>query len=427
MAFRTCAILSVGDEVVAGRIIDTNAPWLASVLHSHGVKCTGMASVSDDPQAIEQAMRQWISRVDVLITTGGLGPTDDDRTRVALCAVSGDDIERDEAAVQSLQTRLKRSRVPVGEHQLRQADRPVSMRSVPNDNGTAPGITGLIDGTAVWVLPGPPDELRPMVESHLMPAMQRNAQGPVPHEDIVAFGLAESAAAQIMGEHLLLHASIAGSIRVSMGLLHMRLEHPDETRLELEANRIRDELGPLALPKGTTTPADAVSQCARARGFTLATAESCTGGGIGAALTHRPGASDIFAGGVVAYANMTKVDVLGVPKALLEPNSPGAVSAEVAAAMAIGARRVVQADAAVSVTGIAGPDGGTTEKPVGTVWIGTVVGNDVRTRQLRLPGRRERVREWTVHAALQSLRWHVEGIDATMHWDVPTETVGDAS
>lgn len=419
--------MSIGDEVVAGRIVDTNAPWLASVLESHGISCTGMESVSDDPHAIEQAMRRWISRVDVLVTTGGLGPTDDDRTRVALCAVSGGDIERDDAAVNSLRTRLERSRVPVGEHQLRQADRPVSMRSVPNDNGTAPGITGLIDETAVWVLPGPPDELRPMVEAHLMPALQHIAQQRMPHEDIVAFGLTEAAAAQAMGEHLLHNASIAGSIRVSKGLVRMRLEHPDTTRLDFEAKRIRDEIGPLAIPKGMTTPAHAISECARARGLMLATAESCTGGGIGAALTDRAGASDVFAGGVVAYANAAKVDVLGVPAALLGPSGPGAVSADVAAAMAIGARHAVQADAAVSVTGIAGPDGGTKSRPVGTVWIGTAVGDDVRTRQVHLPGRRDRVRVWTVHAALQSLRWHVEGIDATMEWDVPAEALGDAS
>jgi len=416
MSVGRCAIVSIGDEVVAGRIVDTNAPWLAEVLASHGIVCSGMETVSDDPAVIEAALRRWVGRVDLLLTTGGLGPTDDDRTRTALQRVAHDDVERDAAAVASMRARLERSGVPIDEPQLRQADRPVSMRSVPNDNGTAPGIMGVIDGTEVWVLPGPPDELRPMVDAHLVPSLQHDAQRPVPHLDIVAFGLSEAAAAKAMGQHLSL--SGAGSIRVSKGLVKMRIEEEDPDRLSLEADMIRDALFPLSLPEGVTTPAEALMQCARSLGLTLAAAESCTGGAIGAALTDRKGASDVFKGSIVTYADGAKIDLLSVPAALLAPDGPGSVSAEVAAAMVTGARRMLHADAAVSVTGIAGPDGGTPAKPVGTVWIATAFGDDVRTRQVLLPGRRDRIRTWTVHAALQALRWHLEGIEARMQWDV---------
>jgi PncC family amidohydrolase len=266
-----------------------------------------------------------------------------------------------------------------------------------------------------------------MVRTHVLQAIESPSQRPAWNENIIAFGISESTAAQTMGESLLVDSELCGSIRVSNGLIHMRLEHLDREWAERKANCIREALGPYVLDRNATTPAEALIQQARACGLNIAAAESCTGGGIGAALTHKAGASDVFQGSIVTYANAAKVDLLGVPEPLLGDDGPGAVSGEVAAAMAIGASRALHADAAVSVTGIAGPGGGSDQKPVGTVWVGTVVQGDVRTRQLLLPGRRPRVRMWTVHAASQLLRWHIEGMHAPMQWDAKPPSSGESS
>ena len=417
-----CALLSIGDEVLQGRIVDTNAPWIARQLDDLGIATVHMETVSDARADIEAALLRCCALSDLVLATGGLGPTDDDRTREALFALVDEPIERDADALAALTMRLERAGVDVSEAQCRQADRPAPMRSVPNATGTAPGITGTLQGATLWLLPGPPDECKPMVNAHVLPELAHHTGADHQHL-VTAFGLAEAPVAALLGDRLREGHDPVTGIRVSDGLLHVHLRSADQGLLAREAALIRDRIGVCALPDGCPSPAEAVADLLLDRGWTVATAESCTAGLIGAALTHRPGSSAWYAGGLQTYADSAKLELLNVPQSLLA--NEGAVSAAVVEAMARGAAAALHTHTAVAVTGIAGPDGGiagpdggTPDKPVGTVWIGTSVEGDVRSRCVRLPGPRQRVRHWSVHAALQSLRWHVEGVNGAMRWDV---------
>jgi len=410
-----CALLSIGDEVLQGRIVDTNAPWIACQLDDLGIATVHMETVSDAQADIEAALLRCCALGDVVLATGGLGPTDDDRTREALFSLIDEPIERDAHALAALKSRLERVGVEANDAQCRQADRPASMRSVPNATGTAPGITGTLHGATLWLLPGPPDECKPMVGAHVLAELAHHTVADHQHL-ITAFGLAEAPVAALLGDRLCEGHDPVTGIRVSNGLLHVHLRSADQSLLAREAALVRDRVGVCVLPDGCSSPAQAVADLLLEREWKVSTAESCTAGLIGAALTEQPGSSAWFAGGLQTYANAAKHDLLDVPESLLI--SDGAVSASVVEAMARGAAAALHTQAAVAVSGIAGPNGGSDDKPVGTVWIGTSVEGDVRSRCVLLPGPRQRVRHWSVHAALQSLRWHLEGVNGAMRWDV---------
>ncbi len=410
-----CAVLSIGDELVQGRTQDTNAPWLIARLDTIGITVREVRIVGDGITDVMDAITSLRDDHDLIIITGGLGPTDDDRTRDALNALAGGDVERDAAAEAALVARLDRAGVDASEAQRRQADRPASWRSIANANGTAPGMDGMLKSVRVIALPGPPDECRPMIDAHVLGTLVDPALNVQHQHQISCFGLAEAPVAALLGDRLLEGADPATGIRVSRGVVHVHLRSADVELLAREAALIRDRLGACVLPEGCECPADALAASLQTHDMTVATAESCTGGLIGGALTDRAGSSAWYVGGVQAYANSVKQGLLDVPVPLIEE---GVVSADVVEAMARGACGATGADAAVSVSGIAGPDGGTADKPVGTVWIGTCVRGSVRSRCVRLPGPRSRVRAWTVHAALTALWWHLEGVDGAMRWDV---------
>jgi nicotinamide-nucleotide amidase len=421
--------LSIGDEVVQGRIVDTNAPWLAQQLIDAGrrsgvrVELVEMATVSDASEHIERALVRLSAGADLLIATGGLGPTLDDRTREALGRVVSGPTVRDVGALDALTLRLERSGLALTAAQARQADRPSDFVCIPNEHGTAPGLHGALHEAEVLLLPGPPDELRPMVRDHVLQALAvfQHPDGEVMHtQSWVAFGLAESVVATALGDRLCEGHDPHTSIRVSNGLLHVQQSSVDKALLLEDAVQVEAALGSCGLPAGCDSPAHAVHSLMAGRGMRLAVAESCTGGLIGGAITAIPGSSQVFAGGIIAYDAHTKINRLGVDAALLADDGPGAVSAAVVEAMAHGACEAFGADAAISVSGIAGPDGGTPDKPVGTVFIGTCVEGTVRHRRVLLPSDRRRVRTWAVHAALMALLWHLNGVDAAMQWDAAT-------
>ncbi len=409
------AILSIGDEVVQGRILDTNARGLAGVLEDAGMTCVHMETVGDGIDAIKAGIAHCAAMAPLVLTSGGLGPTDDDRTRDALCALAQQDVVRDAAALEALRERLARVKVEPTEAQCRQADRPEHMVSLPNSTGTAPGITGMLGDSRIFVLPGPPGELKPMVQAHVLPALAGSGNAMHQHQ-VSSFGLAEAPLAALLGQRLQEGHDPATGIRVSGGVIHVHLRSADAALLARDAAMVRDRIGRYALPNGCDTPADALTAALVERDWRIATAESCTGGAIGAALTDRAGSSAWYVGGLQTYTDEAKVTMLQVPEQTLR--TWGAVSGPVVEAMARGAAEATRAECAVAVSGIAGPDGGTPAKPVGTVWIGSCVQGDVRSRCVRLPGPRARVRAWTVHAALQHLRWQVEGIVSTLRWDV---------
>jgi len=387
---RTAAILSTGDELVLGQLQDTNARWLAQRLTDRGVRVVEIAAVGDELAELASAIVRLSAKADVLVMTGGLGPTDGDLTRAALCMVSGDAIVDDPAQAQALTEKLSTRGRSVNARQLRQTQRPARARCLPNDFGTAPGLYLTLnlpasDGSHscdVLALPGPPNELMPMWHAHAEPLL-RPSRVVLTRLGYV-LGMPEAECAARLGALTARDRTPLLGMTASGGILTLRHRYEGDDAaagavlLNADQAAVRELLGPNLFASASgggaegATPSDAVLAAAvleRLRGADqrLALAESCTGGLLGALLTGVPGSSAAMLGGVISYSNQLKQGLLGVPAELLAQH--GAVSVPVAAAMATGAARVCRADWALSITGVAGPGGGTDAKPAGTVVI----------------------------------------------------------
>lgn len=416
------SLLSIGDELLGGRITDTNAAFLSREVAACGGHVVEGATVADDRRAIGSALRRLAGVADMLITTGGLGPTSDDLTRWAAAdLLDGGTLIDDVEALADVRAWCATAGLPASEAREMVAKRPLSAAFLSNDQGTAPGLRFQLSQCEVWMLPGPPIEMQSMFSRHVAPAMRsRGAAVPAPIE-ILAAGLTEVQAADLLGPRLDRQRRPQLGLRVGRGLVRVTAQDPDgvcsSAALQEAASEVRAVLEPWSLPMECSSLPESVGAALRGAGAVCATAESCTGGGIGAALTEVPGSSQWYAGGWVTYSNEMKTTQLGVPANLLAQAGPGAVSAEVVEAMARGARNRSGADIAVSVSGIAGPDGGTTEKPVGTVWIGLSDEAGSESRRIRVPGDRERVRSGAIDAALQWMRWRVRAIDRPLPWE----------
>ncbi|MCH2144728.1 MAG: CinA family nicotinamide mononucleotide deamidase-related protein [Phycisphaerales bacterium] len=407
--------LSIGDELTTGATVDRHAAWLATRCAALGLRFEEHRTVDDDRHRITRALRELAARSDLLVATGGLGPTLDDVTREALADALGEELVIDEAALTRLEARYAaRGRVP-GERNRRQVLRPVGGRCLPNDNGTAPGLEAVLDDCRVVVLPGPPHEMHPMFETHVADTLDSKGDAEVP-VTINAYGLAESSAGDLLGELAARDASPLVGIRVSWSILAATIRG---SGIEPVARQVEERWRPFAYGRDEQTLQEVVGGMLGARGATIATAESCTGGLIGGRITEVAGSSGWYGGGVVTYSNECKERLLGVPSELLERR--GAVSEEVAVVMAMEAARRFGADYALSTTGIAGPGGGSEEKPVGTVWIGvcdTTAGHPrAWARRFRFPGDRTWVRDRTVKSALQMLRLHMLDASVPLIWE----------
>jgi nicotinamide-nucleotide amidase len=394
------AILLVGDELLGGVISDKNVATIARALGPRGVRFVRAETVGDDVAEIAAAAARLADQVDALVVTGGLGPTEDDMTRDAFARALGVELEIDAAIFADLEARIAARGVKFPDAARRQASFPRGTVRIPNPVGSAPGFAGTLGRARFWVLPGVPAEVRAMIDFLVadVPAAESGHEW----ERIVATaGLGEVNVAELLQ---------AGGFRVPEGLRLGFLPSAGGVRLRLAAERtaplaifaaaeatIRRLLADDALTRediGT-----ALLDELRERGETIATAESCTGGLIGARITDAPGASAVYLGGVVAYADRVKIERLGVEEALVKRD--GAVSETVVSAMAQGCRRAFGASWAVSVTGIAGPTGGTPEKPVGTVWIAVDGAGGTTAARFVFPGSREMIRERTVNKALE--------------------------
>lgn len=394
-------LLLVGDELLGGTISDRNTAQIARAFGPRGVALERVETVGDDPEAIAAAARRLADGCGALVVTGGLGPTEDDRTREAMAKALGVPLREDEETRARIEARFREYGIERPAESVRhQATFPAGTEIVPNPIGSAPGFTGMLGSCRFFVLPGVPMEVAGM-----LPAVVAALPAPAPGhgwERIVATaGRGETRVAEKLEA---IAFAPAGGIRLaylpSPGGVVLRLfarEGVPDAALDDAERRIREALADWALPD----PSIQVSLVTRlaARGATIATAESCTGGLIGARITEVPGASVVYLGGVVAYDDRVKTAQLGVPEGLLAEH--GAVSEPVARAMAAGARDRFGAALAVSVTGIAGPSGGTPEKPVGTVWIGVADAAGAEARAFLFRGPREMVRERTVNKALE--------------------------
>jgi nicotinamide-nucleotide amidase len=385
----TAEILAIGSELVSGQRIDTNSPWLSRQLGLIGIPVHFHTTLGDDLDENVAAFRVAIGRSDLVLMTGGLGPTQDDLTRDALAAVAGVPLVEDRASLAAIEALFARRNRPMAPRNRIQALVPEGAETLPNPIGTAPGIWTRIGQADVICLPGVPSEMKLMYEEQVRPRLlQRRPTGRVlVHRVIHLFGKGES---EIEAEALDL--TIRGrrpevGITASDATISFRVSCDGASEAEALAemqptlDAIRQRFGELIVgeAEGEDVPEALARELART-GTTLSVAESCTGGLIAATLTRVPGISASFLGGVVSYANSVKEQALGVPGSLLDTR--GAVSPEVAEAMARGVRERLGSDLGLSVTGIAGPGGGSPEKPVGLVYLGLATERGVAHRRL---------------------------------------------
>ena len=361
------AIVTVGTELVTGLRTDTNGPEIARLLSQRGFRVERLTSVPDDEERIRDLVRELLTAHALVVVTGGLGPTHDDVTREAVAGALGRRLVRDPALVRDLKARIPAGADPAAlAARARQADVIEGARVVPATTGTAPGQVIVVGTSTVVLLPGPPHEMRPMLD-----AFVDGSPSGVPPVRLRCAGITESQAALVLTPALEPFCEITLTLLASPGEVEVILfaaPGDDSTvRLRAAGAAARTALGRACYTQGGESLAETVLQLARERGQRLALAESCTGGRVAAELTAVPGASEVLVGGVVAYADETKETLLGVPHRMLEEY--GAVSEPVARAMAAGALELPGADIAVAITGIAGPGGGSAEKPVGLVWL----------------------------------------------------------
>ena len=409
-------VVTIGDELLLGYTIDTNAAHLARTLAAEGVEISRRTTVGDAADAIAAAVGEGLDRAGAVITTGGLGPTSDDLTKPSIAALFGRGMVLDEehlAWMQERFTRLFQRPMPAANRQ--QAMLPEGARKLRNNHGSAPGIW-LEDARGRWVamLPGVPREMRGMLGDTLVPLIRERLghdRRVVRSRTLRTTGVGESFIADRV-------ASIDGGVgEVDLSYLpnaegtDLRLTvrgvEPGEAdqRLAESAERLRRVVGDAVYGEDGADLAAVVLDLCRERRLTIGVAESCTGGLLGARLTAVPGSSDVVLGGVIAYSNAIKRSMLGVPEAVLAQH--GAVSEPVVRVMATGCRTATEASIGIAITGIAGPGGGTEEKPVGTVWIASDLDGDVEARCLRLIGDRAEVRQRAAQAALEMVRRRV--------------------
>lgn len=423
---RTAAIISQGDEIVIGQTLDTNSKWIAARLLDLGVVPVEHISLPDDRVAIAAAFTRLSERVDLIVSSGGLGPTEDDLTRFALADASSDALLEDSEALAQIAAWFAVRGRQMNELNRVQALRPTRAEFLPNLFGTAPGIRARIGRCEVFCLPGPPRELAPMFEKLVAPRLKPDPSRTVLVRVLHTIGMGESDIALRFrdapgGDLMARDRSPLVGTTASNSVVSCRIRYEGPLpKVEAQNLIARDEatirslIGEAVFGTDDDTLASVIVNVLRERGQTIATVESCTGGLVASQLTDIAGASDVFRTGWVTYANETKSREVGVPENLFKDSAtsaaPGAVSAEVALAMATGGMKEAKADYAIAVTGIAGPSGGTAEKPVGTVFIALVsrhAGPDVR--RFAFTGDRGAIREWTARAALAMIWLSLSG------------------
>ena len=409
-------LLAIGSELLGPLRAETNTLWLTERLLDAGIEVVARATLADDPALLESAFRAALARADVVIATGGLGPTADDLTREAAAAATARGLRREPGIVLGLRARFARYARPMSDTNLKQADVIEGAEVLPNARGTAPGQLLDHQGRTLVLLPGPPGEMKPMFDAHVLPRLvaRAGASRVVRRRVLRIAGMSESGVDEIAAPVYSRFENPKTTILGAPGQVELHLvAHADgdseaESRIEALARLLHEALpGCIFSEDGRELP-HVVTDLLRERSLTLALAESCTGGLLSARLTEVPGVSAVLERAVVSYANRAKVEVLGVDAALLERH--GAVSAQVAAAMAAGIMKAACTDVAVAITGIAGPDGGTRDKPVGLVFVAISGAAGTRVRRNDFPGGRELVRQQATQIALEMLRRGLLGL-----------------
>lgn len=421
-------LVTIGEELLLGYTVDTNAAYLSRALAGIGVRVVRRSTVGDGEDEIAIAVEEAIERTGAVITTGGLGPTSDDATKPAVARVFGRELYLDENVLRGIEERFRRYgwRGPMPASNRQQAVIPAGAKVIPNAHGSAPGIW-IEDDRGRWVamLPGVPRELRGVLEDELLPRLRARAgkdSAVVMSRTLRTTGIGESALADRLGELARAVEGIPVAYLPGWEGVDLRLTVTGHraaeaaTLLNRAADRLRAIAGDYVYGEDTDDLAALVLNRCRESRYSIATAESCTGGLLGARLTEIPGSSEVYLGGVVAYANAAKLSMLEVAPDLLARH--GAVSGEVAVAMATAIRERFGATIGISITGVAGPGGGTAEKPVGLVWAAVAWPGEHRSLQRMFAGDRPEIRHRATQAALDTV---LRLLDPTIGSGIPQQ------
>lgn len=408
IASKKFMLITLGEELLLGLTRNEHLTYIGGQLRQRGVTLHSNYTISDESEDIFDQFRFCWDRADVIITTGGLGPTVDDRTKEAVAAALGETLVFDESILEAIEERFARLGKAMSDNNRKQAYRPRSAEVIPNSRGTAPGLWLNKDGKHLIMLPGPPNELEPMFADHIMPRLE--SLGYIEDREnylqMRTIGVGES---QLETDFQALFDAYEGlqvAYCAHQGQVDCRISFPGtENRMDqlLEIVEIcKNRLGDQFLCLGHDSVSEVVSNMLKARSKTLAVAESCTGGLISNTFTDIPGASEYFLGGIVSYSVEAKQDLLGVPEEMIQQHTE--VSEEVAIAMASGAAEKFESDYGLAVTGYAGPNGGTRDNSVGTVYIGLHSPRGIWSRRFHWKGSRAAIKRRTLNAALDILR-----------------------
>ena len=412
----TAELIAVGTELLLGNIANTDAQMISQGLSQLGINVYYHTVVGDNPQRVRQAVDIARGRADILITTGGLGPTCDDLTKVAVAQAFGKELVYHEPSAQRIRERFAQRGTPVTENNFQQAMVPEGCTVLDNDWGTAPGVAFQAGGTHVLMLPGPPRECAMMFRHRALPYLQKLSDGVIASRTVKTFGIGESAAEALLRDlmNALHNPTLAPYAKPTGTELRITAHAPTrEEALRLIApveEQVKAILGDKVIGVDVDSLEEVCFALLKDRGLTVGTAESCTGGLLAKLLTDLPGSSAVFRGGVVSYTNGVKAGLLGVPQDLLDRY--GAVSPQVAEAMARGAKAALGCDIALSTTGVAGPDADDRGNPIGLVYLGLAWGDQCQVTEFRAgPVERERVRRQAAQTALDLLRRYLTGLD----------------
>lgn len=407
-----CELISVGTEILLGDILNTDAQFLSIELARLGISVIHQSTVGDNRERLLAQLKEAADRSDIIILSGGLGPTPDDLTKEVCCEFFGKKMFLHEPTVEKIKTYFSTKGMKMAQNNLKQAMLPKDCVIFPNDNGTAPGMAIEKDGVHILVLPGPPRELKPMFRNCAVPYLMQFSDRIIVSHNIRTFGIGESLMAERVNDLFdAENPTVAPYAKDGEALLRVtamaRTKEEAENLCEPVINEIKNRLDGFVYGVDYTCIEEAVIEKLKEKHMKVATAESCTGGLIAKRITDVPGASEVFDCGIISYANEIKHRVLGVSEDDL--NKYGAVSEAVARQMAQGALKVSGADIAVSVTGIAGPDSDSTNKPVGLVYIGLADRDNVWVRELRT-SRKDRSYNRYVSAsnALNMIRLYID-------------------
>lgn len=402
-------LISVGTEILLGNIVNTNAAFLAEKCAGLGLSCYYQDVVGDNEERLSETIKLALSRADILLLSGGLGPTQDDLTKEVAAKVMGKSLYLHEESKAAIQQYFERKGMEITDNNWKQAMVPEGCIVVDNPNGTAPGIIMAQEGKHVILMPGPPNEMIPMFETSIMPYLSELQSCVIYSQTVKICGIGESKAETMVADLIEQQTNPTIATYAKTGEVHLRVTaraEDEKAAKKLVKPMVKELKGRFGNNIYTTdsevTLEKSVVDLLQANGLTACTVESCTGGMLAARLINVPGVSEVFKSGYITYSNKSKRSLLGIKKNILLKH--GAVSDKIAREMAKGAAMLAKADVSVSTTGIAGPDGGTEEKPVGLVYIACNVCGTIEVKECHFSGNRAKIRESTVSAALSLMR-----------------------